>query len=147
LVNDVVNGISNKIYKIFGNEYRVYKEKVKQGLKEPCFFITLINMVHNSEPNNNGVWILPFDIKYHPKKIDGREEMFNIGDRLINGMGVIEVKQYGPARGSNTNYQIIDGILHFFVNYNLRFSTADEGVTMNELETKEMINNGSKESR
>lgn len=143
MVNDVINGISNKIYEILGGEYHVYKEKVKQGLKEPCFFITLINMARSNEPNNSERRTLPFDIIYYPKKMDSREEMFNIGDKLISNLDIIDVKQYGPARGSNANYQIIDGILHFFINFDLRFLTVSEGVTMNEIETKGMISNGS----
>lgn len=38
MMNDIIVGISTALYKEFGDEYEIYQEEIRQGLKEPCFF-------------------------------------------------------------------------------------------------------------
>ena len=42
-VNMIIEAIAAALNGEFGEEYTVYAEDVKQGLSEPCFFISCIN--------------------------------------------------------------------------------------------------------
>ncbi|MEL0861914.1 hypothetical protein VXA97_19790, partial [Clostridioides difficile] len=43
MLNNIIDGISIKLDKSFGNEYTIYSEDVEQGINEPCFFIVPLN--------------------------------------------------------------------------------------------------------
>lgn len=47
MINSIVETISCSLNKEFGDDYEIHNEEIKQGLKEPCFFIACLN------PNNN----------------------------------------------------------------------------------------------
>lgn len=47
MINSIVEAISCSLNKEFGDDYEIHNEEIKQGLKEPCFFIACLN------PNNN----------------------------------------------------------------------------------------------
>lgn len=52
MINSIVEAISCSLNKEFGDDYEIHNEEIKQGLKEPCFFIACLN------PNNNLCFIL-----------------------------------------------------------------------------------------
>ncbi|WP_334303291.1 phage tail terminator family protein, partial [Clostridioides difficile] len=39
MLNNIIDGISVKLDKSFGEKYTIYSEDVEQGINEPCFFI------------------------------------------------------------------------------------------------------------
>lgn len=43
MLNNVIAGIAIALNQEFGDDYEIYTEEIKQDLKEPCFFITLLN--------------------------------------------------------------------------------------------------------
>ncbi|HBF6658324.1 TPA: hypothetical protein NRK94_003703, partial [Clostridioides difficile] len=51
MLNNIIDGISIKLDKSFGNEYTIYSEDVEQGINEPCFFICPLNPSKTSYPN------------------------------------------------------------------------------------------------
>ena len=42
MLNDLISGISIKLNAAFGDGYKIYTNDVKQGLKEPCFFVAVL---------------------------------------------------------------------------------------------------------
>ena len=42
MLNNVIAGIAIALNEEFGDDYEIYTEEIKQDLKEPCFFITLL---------------------------------------------------------------------------------------------------------
>lgn len=42
-INSIVEAIGAALSEEFGDEVTVYAEEIKQGLLEPCFFISCIN--------------------------------------------------------------------------------------------------------
>ncbi|EMJ6349287.1 TPA: hypothetical protein KP563_003503, partial [Clostridioides difficile] len=51
MLNNIIDGISIKLDKSFGNEYTIYSEDVEQGINEPCFFIVPLNPSKVSYPS------------------------------------------------------------------------------------------------
>ena len=43
MISNVIAGIAIALNQEFGDDYEIYTEEIKQDLKEPCFFITLLN--------------------------------------------------------------------------------------------------------
>ena len=68
MVNDLIDAISVKLNQVFGNGVRIYSESVKQGLKEPCFFIAVLNPTQSPMIGARYFREHPFDIHYFPSK-------------------------------------------------------------------------------
>ena len=43
MINSIIEAISISLNEEFGDGYETHMEEIKQGLKEPCFFITCLN--------------------------------------------------------------------------------------------------------
>lgn len=123
MVNDIINAIAVKLHSVFGSNYKIYKESIEQGLVEPCFSIVLLQAVQEARLPNRYFRSLPFDVHYFPKSTtNAKNEMYEIGEQLLMAMEYITVKDNGSdslCRGTKMRYEIVDGVLHFFVNYDL----------------------------
>lgn len=142
-MNDIIDGIVAKIHEEFGSDYEIYTEQVKQGLKEPCFFITSINPNIDHELASRYSYNCKFAIDYFPKTDDVKNECNNVWFRLFDALEIIEVRDGNnencKLRGTKINSTIADNILHFFVNYNHQFfkiKDNENSEKMEELETK-----------
>ncbi len=51
MLNNIIDGISIKLDKTFGESYTIYSEDVEQGINEPCFFIVPLNPSKVSYPS------------------------------------------------------------------------------------------------
>ncbi|MDB0519976.1 hypothetical protein C4R87_19335 [Clostridioides difficile] len=117
MLNNIIDGISVKLDKSFGEKYTIYSEDVEQGINEPCFFIVPINSSKVSYPNARELKKNSFDVHYFPKNNDKSFEINEIAEMLLEELEYISVNE-DLVRGTNMNYEIIDNVLHFFVDYN-----------------------------
>ncbi|MBR2504419.1 MAG: hypothetical protein IKB61_00555 [Elusimicrobiaceae bacterium] len=123
MVNDIINGLAVKLNEVFGADYKIYKESIEQGFREPCFSIVLLESLNTPKLQNRYLRETAFDIHYFPKSTTGaKNEMYEIAEQLILALEHITVKDNGVdslCRGSKMRYEIVDNVLHFFVNYDL----------------------------
>ncbi|HCT64272.1 MAG TPA: hypothetical protein DIC60_03215 [Lachnospiraceae bacterium] len=120
MVNNIVLGIAQKIRTVFSEtNYSLYTENIEQGFKEPCFFVSLISHTQKQRLGNRYRETYSFDISYYPSA-DGNtnEECLEVAE------GLYEILEYITAdsdllRGTNINSKITEGILHFYVDYNI----------------------------
>lgn len=117
-LNDITVGISQALYEEFGEDYAVYDNNVEQDLKEPCFLILPINPARELVVGNRYEGKNPYDIHYFPKKHNDRSELNDVLDRLYSALEYITVSD-SKFRGTSMNGKIVDGMLHFFVDYNM----------------------------
>ncbi|AZK44776.1 phage tail terminator family protein [Paenibacillus lentus] len=119
MLNKLSESIALKLNHEFGDDYKIYTESVKQGLKEPCFFIFLLTSSQRQVIGKRYFREHPFDIHYFPKsKEDKNEEILDVLDRLNDALEYITMDG-DLLRGTNIHHEVIDDVLHFFVNYNL----------------------------
>jgi hypothetical protein len=118
MVNEIKDGISIKLNQVFGDDYRIYSKKVKQGLKEPCFFIAVLNPSQKQLIGNRYFREHFFDIHYFPSAKDDDDELDEMGSNLFTDLEYITLVNGDLIRGTKMSYEKIDGVLHFFVNYN-----------------------------
>ena len=91
-VNLIIEAIAAALNGEFGEEYAVYAEEVKQGLSEPCFFISCINPSDRQLLGNANRHFLAaryyrenrFCIQYFPlEENNGRQESYDKAERLF----------------------------------------------------------------
>lgn len=115
MLTDIVNGISIKLNSIFGDSYKIYTDDVKQGLTEPCFFVKTLPVNNVPLLGKRAKRTYSFMISYFPQK--GNEEMMVVSEQLLNGLEYITLLNGDVLRGHSLEAEIVDGVLHFSVNY------------------------------
>lgn len=139
MVNNVIYGISNGIYNSFGKGYNIYTENVEQGLNEPCFLITLIKPLVKPQIMNHSIREYNFDIIYFPSNTVSKNlEINNTAEMLVDTLEFIVVND-SKVRGHKISYEIIDGVLHFFVKYNVLVTKIEEGDKMQDLNLQQEL--------
>lgn len=124
MINAIIASISNALYSEFG--YENHMEQIKQGFKEPCFFIQCLNPNIRQFLGNRYFRQNKFCIQYFPKsKTDGNAECYTVAETLQLVLEVIPVLD-AVLRGTAMNYEVIDGVLNFFVNYDCFVYKVDE---------------------
>ncbi|WP_396336554.1 phage tail terminator family protein [Clostridium tetani] len=115
-INDLRIGINNILDREFPN-ITIYGEEIKQGFEEPCFFIKVLNSAQEKEINARYKKNLYFDIHYFTDKDDVNSDCLDMTDRLYD---VFEYVQVGNNlyRSTGMTHEVIDGVLHFFLQFN-----------------------------
>lgn len=132
-INLITNAISVSLNGEFGDGYKNYTEEVKQGLIEPCFFISCINPTHNLFLGKRYFRENQFCIQYFPAdKQNPKAECHAVAERMEFCLEWITVTG-DLVRGSKMKYEIVDGILNFFVNYDMFVYRTEESVAMEDV--------------
>lgn len=115
MINAIIAGISQALDKEFG--CKIYTEEKRQGLEEPCFFLSVLNPSSTLFIGQRYSRKEAFCIQYLPKsEMLPREECYAAAERLYRCLELIEVDGV-LVRGAKMKYEVIDDVLHFFVNY------------------------------
>lgn len=138
MINDIIDGIAVKLHQAFGSEYTLYKEDIPQGFKEPCFSILHLQSDNTGKLPVRYLRHNAFDIHFFPKNTNEKKsEMYRIGECLFLALEYIYVLD-NLVRGNKMRYEIVDGVLHFFVNYDVyvKKQTDEEEIYMQTLNSK-----------
>lgn len=136
MLNEIIKGISAKLYVTFGDAYKIYQDNVEQGLREPCFFIVVLQPEITPMLGRRFIKRNPFDIQYFPTNPRNNTEMFTVAERMMGALDFITLPGGDLLHGTRVNYEIVDNVLHFFVNYNLPMIKTAEETHMKTLETE-----------
>ena len=118
MINQIIIGIAQALNNAFGDECEIHCQEIEQNLKEPCFLILLLNVSNEQLVGDRYLRKQPFDILYFPNsKNESRTEMYEAIEKLYDALEYIHFGD-GLLRGINMKSQIIDDVLHFFVDYN-----------------------------
>lgn len=114
----------------------IYGEEISQGLEEPCFFVKLFPTAHDREFNRRYKRSHSFDIHFFAKTNAERHEM---NEKLYECMEYISMNG-GLLRGKSMSGEIIDSVLHFYVDYEFHVMREKEkGIKMQSLEQEEIV--------
>lgn len=132
MIDLIISGISNALFETFG--YENYGTKIPQDLEPPCFYIQCL------EPNVKkyiGTRYLRknhFVIQYFPKSEDDADaECSRVGEQMFECLEVINADGFF-LRGMEMKFEIVDGVLHFFVDYNAFIRKVRQKETMGSLQ-------------
>lgn len=144
MINSIIEAISIALNAEFTEtEYEMYMEEVRQDLKEPCFFIFCINPSQRLFLGRRYFREHAFCIQYFPK--DGNRECNEVMERLYSCLEWLKVGE-DLVMGTKMRGEIIDGVLNFFVNYDMfmYFAQQNEEPSMEGFQQKTTMKEGDK---
>lgn len=145
MINSIIRTISITLDAEFDEkEYSFHMEEMKQDLKEPCFFIACLNPTHELFLGKRYFRQNQFVIQYFPEsKEDLQSECNAVAERMTWCLEYITVPgEDKPIMGTKMNYQIIDGVLNFFVNYDCFVRRVEQDEAMETLESNTGVKEG-----
>lgn len=134
MINEIIQGVSIRLNTAFEGKYKTYENDVEQGFTTPCFFITILKPDISPLLKNRYMSRNPLDIHYFPTNGRNNAEMYAMAGDLMECLEFITLPNGDVLHGTSMNYEVVDGVLHFFVNYNLTLRRPSDDPTMEELE-------------
>ena len=134
MINEIIKGVSMKLNATFGAGYKIYQNDVEQGFKEPCFFIAVLKPDISPLQKNRFMNRNPLDIHYCPTNVSNNTEVFTVAGDLMECLEFITLPNGDVLHGTSMSYEVEDGVLHFFVNFNLTLSRPSEETPMETLD-------------
>lgn len=135
MLNEIIKGISMELNTAFGDGYEIYQNDVEQDLKEGCFFIQVLKPELSPLLGRRSMKRNPFDVLYFPKPPGNNAEMFTVAETLMECLTLISLPNGDLLHGTGMNYEVVDGVLHFMVNFNLPLIRPYDETYMETLET------------
>lgn len=140
MINAITEAISISLDTEFGDTHTIISETNRQDLKEPCFFISCLNPTMKQFFGRKYFRSNQFCIQYFPETQGVNAECHATAERLFECLEYITVSG-DLMRGTAMKYEIVDGVLNFFVNYDCYVYKKQENTPMETVE----INNSVKE--
>ena len=131
MLSKVMDSICKRLKEKFNCE--VYAESVRQGLKEPCFFVQLAE--HKKIPQSSNRYLVEstFCITYYPESMtEPMVECCRVIDDLQFAILYLEIDEF-IVRGINMSSEMRDNVLHFMVDYVTELDAAEEHEKMETL--------------
>ena len=136
MLNEIIKGISMALNTAFGDGYEIYQNDVEQGLKEPCFLISVLQPEVTPMLGRRFIKRNPFDVQYFPANPRNNAEMFTVAEAMMETLDFITLSGGDLLHGTGVNYEVVDNVLHFFVNFNLPMIRYTDETMMETLETE-----------
>ena len=143
MINKIIDGISISLNAEFGENYKIYTESIEQGLKEPCFFITCLNPTTELFLGKRYFRTNQFCIQYFPETNEKQRECNGVAERMLQCLEYITI--YGedkPIMGTKMKYEVVDGVLNFFVNYDCFIRKTEQQTPMESLQASTSVKEG-----
>lgn len=102
-------------------------DNVEQNLDPPCCIIQLLENTYEPKLSGRVYHTRPFDILYFAPEESGIQQLHYVSQILMSALEWIQVSD-GPLHGTSIRSEIVDGVLHVFVDYNIftrKFHTED----------------------
>ncbi len=116
MIDLIISGISNALFENFG--YENYANKIPQGLSVPCFYIQCMEPRIKKYIGTRYLRKNHFVIQYFPQSEQNVEaECNSVGEKMFECLEVINADGFF-LRGMEMKFEIVDDVLHFFVDYN-----------------------------
>ncbi|MCM1055215.1 MAG: hypothetical protein NC394_06805 [Bacteroides sp.] len=115
---EITKGIAGALSAEFGSMYTVYAERVRQGVRKPCFFIECESTAEIPFPMGRYFRESIFSVTFYPEGKDEKRECIRTAERLF---GCLEYITVGGdlTRGSKMSCAVEDGVLKFTLHYDM----------------------------
>lgn len=140
MINSIIEAIGIALNAEFGDRYEIHREAMEQGLEEPCFFIFCIHPTNQQFLGTRYLRTNQFCIQYFPESQEKRQECYTVAERMWQCLEYVVIRDEDkPIRGTRMKYEVVDDILHFFVNYDLFVYKGKESVVMEEFSSRSQV--------
>lgn len=134
MVNNIIEGVAKALDQAFGDGYEIYRNDVKQGLKEPCFFLAVLQPSCDHLVGKRWQLTVPLDVHYFPSSGGDNRTMMDVALALTDVLEMIETREGELVRGQSMNFSIVDDVLHFLVTYQLILMVPNDGDPMEQVD-------------
>lgn len=143
MINSIMEAISISLNEEFGDSYEIHMEAIKQGLKEPCFFISSLNPTMELFLGKRYFRTNQFCIQYFPETDEKQRECNGVADRMYDCLEYITILgDDKPVMGTKMKHEVVDGVLNFFVNYDCFVRKAERQTPMENLQASTSVKEG-----
>lgn len=121
MYNDILDAITRRLDELFGG-CEIYTDPVKQGLKEPCFFVQFLEPTEKPMIGPRYFRETGIAIQYLPKETSQTmREMNRVAELLMDGMEYITLADGSLLRGTGRSARpdLEERVLTFIVSYNM----------------------------
>ena len=139
-VQETIDGVVKAI-RDSGMAYRIYTEKVEQGMKTPCFFVSCFNARSTDKFNTRVLKTHMISVKYFPNsETDAYNECMAVSDELVEALSMIEAGGSLVRVNGDIECNIIDGVLVCELEYQTLANRQEpEGEVMEILEQRGVV--------
>lgn len=142
MINQIISSVGITLKQEFGSEYEMHMEEYKQDLKKPCFFIQCLQPTIQRYLGKRCQRTNPIHIQYHPRSEEHiREECNDVAERMIWCLEYISLDEE-KYRGTKMKYEIVEGILNFYVNYDFFVYRIAESTPMGIMQSNHEVKEG-----
>lgn len=118
MVEDIIAGIAKALKQAV--DCPVYAEEaVPQDREGPAFFIDFLGCTETPRVYPRAYRSQPFDIHFFPVNGANRMAMHQVAESLYPLLLFVEGESGDKYHGTKLRHEIVDGVLHLFVNYNV----------------------------
>lgn len=121
MYNDILDAITRRLDELFGDGCEIYTDPVRQGLKEPCFFVQFLEPTEKQVIGPRYFRETAVAIQYFPEKMPQTlREMNRVAEILMDGMEYITLADGSLLRGTGRSARpdLEERVLTFVVSYN-----------------------------
>lgn len=141
-INSIIEAIGISLGQEFGDGYEIRKEEEEQGLNKPCFLLSNIHSMGKSLPGKRYLRENQFCVRYIPwEEGNKKEECYAAAERLFTCLAWLQAGGK-PVRGGKMRCEVADGMLHFYVNYDIVVGKGPESVPVMEEVSSETLAKG-----
>lgn len=135
MTNDLLDWITIALHKEFGTDYKYYVEDIEQNTNKPCFVVGILQPMVDAKSPIKYKQVLPVVVHYFTNEkntSNAKKSCYNIAERLWRTLEYITSKDDKTIilRGTNLSYQIVEGVLQFFITYTVTFMNEQEQIYM-----------------
>ena len=128
MIKEIRYGITNALYKMFGDYYNIYIDNVEQGYKNPCFFVSLVDWYSDPMIMGREKVHTQYNITFFPEHEDEpTDECYEMIQKLKQCLRMIETENGDIFRGIDMDAKVVDGLLQFYVTYNFETIESENG--------------------
>lgn len=134
MIQEILEGVAQTLYQVFGEDCKIYENDVEQGLQEPCFFLGVLQPSLSPLPGGRSLSMYPLDVQYFPASRRDNQTLLCVAEKLMVCLEVIQLPDGAKARGTERAYAITDHVLHFLVTYPVILRQRREETPMQEVQ-------------
>lgn len=140
MINQIIDAMCRILREEFGNDYGIYTEKLTNGIKEPCFFLSLLKPEDKNDITGRRKWNHIIAIQYFAGGEEPKAECNNVYER----MRILELLNVSGnrIRGELECKDITDGVMTVSVAYRGFYLNTEMEEKMDELTWKGATRNG-----
>lgn len=127
MIQGIKQGVIDALHARYGDAKTYLYDEEEQGFVPGSFWIVELSGAQEQVVGQRYLRTEHLDVRYYGTEDGGTEELHAIADDLTDVLEYV-TDDAGLIRGENMNYQIEDGVLHFFVDYRIHLWKQKEKV-------------------